>query len=161
MLKTPMINAAFKNEAEELVKDGEKRLEENWINREVKYCKNCKGKAIDPEDLTHCIGCDGTGVDMVVEYGVEDGKFFSRLTQNGLQPLLDLCREYREIEKNKSFMKRAAQPTTRAYLLPESVRLELEFTYPDFKNWESEDMRRAIRIVQKHYPQFMCTHLVI
>ncbi len=160
-MKAPNIQAAFINEAEDAVSRGNRKLEDDWINKEIKVCKNCSGHKIDPEDMTVCIACDGTGADMIVEYGVESGKFVARVIQNGMEPFKRLCAEWRQIEREKGMMKRAASSMTPAYLIPESVRLELSFTYPDWDHWESEgDQRKCANAVRKHYPEFMCTDII-
>ena len=158
-METPMLTTAFKTEAEGLVEDGLKNLEDDWMNREAKACKNCKGHKFDPNDLTVCIACDGTGADMYVEYGVEDGKFVSRVTQNGIEPLVELCRELREAEKSLSVNQRARKTITAAFLLPEAARMELSILEPDFEQWVKDgDNKRASKLVRKHFPQFMCTN---
>ncbi len=160
-MELPNIEAAFELEAKDAVQSGVRNLENNWINKEVKVCHNCHGHKFDPEDMTVCIACDGTGADMVVEYGVEDGKFVSRVTQNGMEPLKAICAEYRQMERDKGLMGRAKQSMTKAYMLPESAHMELKFMYPDFERWENEgNQRSCANIVRKHYPEFMCTDLI-
>ena len=158
-METPMLSKAFKTEAQGLVEDGLKNLEDNWMNREAKACKNCRGTKFDREDLTPCIACNATGVDMYVEYGVEDGKFVSRVVQNGIDPIVELCRELRELEANLSTTQRANKVTTAAFLLPEAARMELSILEPDFEQWVREgDNKRATKLVRKHFPQFLTTN---
>ena len=160
-MKTPNLEAAFQQEAEEAVRAGLEKLEENWINREVKLCKNCSGSRWDPEDKTSCIACDGTGADVIVEYGVEDGKFFSRVIQTGVEALKEVCKIRRELESDKGMMKRAAATMMMPFQLPLSAQLELEYLYPEFKDWcEAGEFRKGAKYVRRHYPEFMCTPLI-
>lgn len=161
MLKTPNLAKAFQEEAAGLVEDGLKTLEENWMNREAKACKNCCGKGIDPEDFTSCIACDGTGVDMYIEYGVEDGKFVGRVIQNGAEAIAELCKEYRDAEANMSLINRANRAAMIPFLLPESVRMDLEISEPKFKELlDNKEYRKAANIVRKRYPQYMTTRYI-
>ena len=158
-METPNLERVFVEEAMGLVDDGLQNLEENWINREAKACNNCKGHKFDPEDFTICIACDGTGVDMYIEYGVEDGKFVSRVIQNGMEPLRELCKELREQEKALAVSQRAKKSITAAFLLPESARMELSILEPDFEKWMADgDNKKAAKLVRKHYPDLMTTN---
>ena len=161
MVNTPNLAKAFQAEAEGLVEDGLKNLEENWMNREAKACKNCKGKGIDPEDFSSCIACDGTGVDMYIEYGVEDGKFVAKVIQNGAEAIADLCKEYREVEANMSLINRANRAAMVPFLLPESVKMDLEISEPMFKEFiDNQEYRKAANIVRRRYPQYMTTRYI-
>ena len=165
-LNTPNLNLAFKTEAQGLVEDGLQKLNENWMNREAKGCKQCKGKGkifSGPDDLVgeHCIACDGTGVDMYVEYGVEDGKFVARVIQNGAEAIAELCKEYREEETRLGVMGRAARTTMKPFLLPEAVRYEMELKEPDFSNMIKEgEYKKASNLVRRHYPEYMTTNYI-
>ena len=160
-MKTPNLEAAFQQEAEEAVRAGLEKLEENWMNREVKLCKNCSGSRWDSEDMSPCIACDGTGADIIVEYGVEDGKFVSRVTQTGIEALKEVCKIRRELEVDKGMMKRAAETMMIPFQLPLSAQLELEYLYPEFKDWcEAGEYRKCAKYVRRHYPEFMCTPLL-
>ena len=156
-LNTPTIANAFKNEAMDTVEQGLKKLEENWKNTEFKTCKTCGGMRFDPEDGSSCIACDSTGIDMKIEYGVEDGKFFSRVTQNGIAAVSALCEEYKQAERSMGLVQRA-NSWIRPYLLPSAARMELEASRPDFKEAEDAgEIIKAAKIVRRHYPQFMST----
>ena len=158
-ISTPHLASAFENDAMDAVQYGDKTLEEDWLNREAKACKNCKGHKFDPKDFTPCVACDATGVDMYIEYGVEKGKFVARVIQNGIDPLVELCRELRDMEARLSVSQRANKSVTAAFLLPEAARMELTLLEPDFEQWVKEgNNKRATQLVRKHFPQFLCTN---
>ena len=161
MLSTPTMSTAFENEARDAVESGVKTLESNWKNSEVKHCKKCRGSKFVLGEMERCAACDGTGIDMLVEYGVEDGKFFSRITQNGVDALAALCREYRELEASMSLTERANRAGVPAYMLPSSAHMELEAKYEEFSGWMSEaNQKKCANIVRRLYPQFMCTNYI-
>ena len=160
-ISTPHLASAFENEAKDAVEFGDKTLEDNWINREVKLCKQCEGSGLtaDAGIKLNCIACDGTGADMIIEYGVEDSKFVSRVIQNGMRPLMELCKELRDEEMKLGLMNRAKRSAFKAFLLPESVKMELEMLEPEFPKWVKEgNNKRAAKLVRKHYPALMTTN---
>jgi len=157
-MKTPTLEKCFENEAQDMVEAGMKSLQEDWKNTEQKACKVCQGTGIDPVDLHMCYGCDGTGVSMVVEYGVSGGQFYSRITERGIDRLKDLCAAYREQHRDMGLINRANASMQHTYLLPEAAKMELTFMYPEFEEMVNVGDHRSIaKLVQKHYPEFLTT----
>ena len=161
-MKYKNLEKAFEEEAKALVDQGDKGLTHDWLNEDVKICKNCNGHGIDPEDKTFCIACNATGIDMTIQYGVQDGKFVSRIIQNGLDAFKQLAALARENERNKSMTQRANAPMTKAYYLTTAATMELTMLYPDFPQMVEEGNHREItKLVRKHYPDLLATYLTI
>ena len=161
-MKYTNLEKAFEEEAKAIVDESDNGLTHDWINEEVKVCKNCSGHKIDPEDGTFCIACDATGIDMIIHYGVQDGKFVARVTQNGVDAVKELAKTAREVEQQKTLTQRANASMTKAYYLTSAARMELMMLYPDFEKLEEEGRHRQItKLVRKHYPDLLATHLTI
>ena len=161
-MKYKNLERAFEEEAKALVDESDKGLSHNWINTETKACKNCYGHGIDPEDKTFCIACDASGVDMKIEYGVQDGKFVSRVTQYGVDAVKELAKLSREVEADKTMKQRVGAPLTKAYYLTTAARMELMMLYPEFEQLETAGEHRKIAsYVRKHFPDLLATHLTI
>lgn len=143
----------------------DKGLTHNWENKEVKNCKVCwdphrdRSTGKDPDTFGNCIACDGTGVDYYVSYGVEDGKAYAKIVQNGMSAFLDFCRDCRSEETKM----KAEQMGKVAFSIPNGVRLELIAQGYPVEEWEKSDfgMRSMAKAVQRHFPYFMRTNLVI
>lgn len=139
---------------------GDKSLEEDWVNHEVRPCEQCSGSGRDWAEGVPCIACDGTGVDCEIKYGVSSGQMFIDIVQNGMEPILQVCKEHRERE-GKGWLKDDAMGL-QAFMIPFSARLDLlSMGYPVIEWEQAGDMRSYARVVRKHYPQFMTTNVVI
>ena len=160
MIEAPAIAKMIREDIKAAWEDKEKSLEEDWKNVEKEPCKMCKGSGYDMEDRMSCIACDGTGTDYELHYGVEEGIAYARVVQNGMEAILEYCKAKRESE-TKDWLKDDSLGL-QAFAIPNSVRIEFIARGYPVEEWEqSGDMRSFARAVQKHYPKFMTTNVVI
>ena len=159
-IEAPAICNHIRSEVQSAIEEGEKSLEEDWTNIEKEPCNNCKGSGYDLEDRMTCIACDGTGTDYEFHYGVVDGVVYARVVQNGIEAFLEYCKTRREEETNE--WKKDYALGLSAFAIPNSVRCELVAQGYPVDDWEKAgDMRSFARAVQKHYPLFMTTNVII
>lgn len=160
IMDTPGFADMVTKDIRDALEAGDKSLEDNWKNEESTPCGPCKGSGYDLEDRMSCIACDGTGVDFTMVYGVEEGVAYARIIQNGMEALLEYCKARRESE-TKDWLKDDNFGLA-AFAIPNSARIELIAQGYPVDDWEAEgDMRSYARAVQKHFPLFMLTNVVI
>ena len=155
---TPAITKGITDEIYAKVEHGEATLEDDWINKEVQPCRMCNASGYDLDEKMSCIACDGTGVDYELVYGVQDGIAYAKVVQNGMQAIMDVCKAKRERE-TKQWVKQAGKEV---FMIPNSARLELIAKGYPVDEWEKAgDMRSYAKAVQRYFPAFMTTNLVI
>lgn len=153
MLKNKIEAPGIVKKLEETI--AEDRLKSNWKNVEKKKCGQCNG---DPLKRMGCITCDFTGIDYELHYGVEDGKLFAHMIQNGIDPILAVCKERRETEGRL----KAEDMGREIFMIPASIELELKAMDYPLDEWVSAgDMRSYGKAVQRHFPKFMTTNMII
>ena len=136
-------------------------FQEDWkATPIVEPCNVCKGTKIDPNDLTICMACDGTGKHYEIHYGVQDGEGFAYVTQYGLDALKEYCKACRESEVESV---RASKPMIEVFSMPAFIRIDwmAEGIPVDDLMYTDQGIRYLANLMVERYGQtFMKTNLL-
>lgn len=101
-------------------------------------------------------------------YGVENGKVYGYLHQEGLHHLLDYCKEQRDKYAQKSHKERMEDPLAEDYIVPmvlkEAIKWETNGEVdPDriAQSGDAADWEPLDRIIETQYPLFKLTNKVV
>lgn len=161
-VQTPAISAMMRGVVEEALDSGERHLEDDWENNEVKPCMKCNSTGYDLEGGHSCLGCEGTGKDMEIKYGVSSGVAYSKVVQYGTDGILEYCKMRREEELHNPTWKKDDSMGLITFALPSVARMELMALGYPIEDWEqSGDMKSYAKAVQSHFPMYLTTNLII
>ena len=158
-LNTPTLVDAMKRKAIDEV-DAIQRTDH--IVNDSKPCKVCNATGFDAEEIgCKCIGCDGSGKEYELIYGVEDGSPFAIINAFGVQGVADYCKLVRDSEMDMK--KRVNSAYQRVYHLHPVCAMELEADGHDLKQMQHDGKVREIaRLVRAKWGEtFMTTKLIV
>ena len=157
-MATPNLSSIVKNGAMDMMKAGSDGLEEDWsASPDIMKCGACKGTGFDFEDGVPCIGCDGSGKDYEIHYGVKDGAAYAYVVQYGHDAIIEYCKACREAEVDNL---RVNAAMLRAFVLPQAIRMDLIAAgWPVDEMVNSGNNRELANHIAKSYPEYLTTNL--